>query len=113
MKISIRNYTLEFEKNDKKIVNQFLKKAAQQTEGSQDVNLVKQNRLFNSILDKLNESDAPKFTKDEYFSLKNLLSLQLTSMKKQIATAGFIKKYLLSSLEKQYTKILNKYFTEK
>ncbi|MBK6682133.1 MAG: hypothetical protein IPI12_06560 [Ignavibacteriales bacterium] len=113
MKISIRNYTLEFEKNDKKIINQFLKKAVQQTDGSQDVNMVKQNRLFTSILDKLNESDSPKFTKDEYFSLKNLLSLQLTTMKKQISTAGFIKKYLLSSLEKQYSKILTKYFTEK
>lgn len=113
MKISIRNYSLEFEKNDKKVINQFLKKAVQQTDGSQEVGMVKQNRLFTSVLDKLNESDSPKLTKEEYFSLKNLLALQLTSLKKQIASAGFIKKYLLSSLEKQYSKLLTKYFTEK
>jgi transposase-like protein len=113
MKISIRNYTLDFEKNDKKLVIQFAKQVLKQTDGNQAVEMVKQNKIFTSILEKLNESDSIKFTKDEFFSLKNMVNANHTHLKKQMAKSGFFKKFFYGSLEKQYSKILNKYFQDK
>ncbi|MBN8545636.1 MAG: hypothetical protein J0L60_05805 [Ignavibacteria bacterium] len=113
MKIALRNYTLDIEKSDKKVLTQFVKQAVKQTSGSQEVGMVKQNRIFSTILDKINESDSVKFTKDEYFTLKNMVVANHNHLKKQISKAGFFKKFFFSSLEKQYGKLLTKYFQEK
>ncbi|GAB1347849.1 hypothetical protein MASR1M107_00600 [Ignavibacteriales bacterium] len=113
MKIALRNYTLEFDKSDKKVITQFVKQAVKQTSGSQEVGMVKQNRLFSTVLDKLNESESVKFTKDEYFTLKNMVVANHNHLKKQISKSGFIKKFFFKSLEKQYGNLLTKYFQEK
>jgi len=113
MKIALRNYTLDFDKTDKKVVLQFVKQAVKQTEGSQDVNMVKQNRLLSTILEKVSSSDSVKFTKDEYFALKNMIAGQHLHLKKQIAKAGFFKKFFLKQLEGQYSKLVSKYFQDK
>lgn len=40
MKIALRNYNLEFQKNDKKVILQFIKQALKQTEGSSDLQMI-------------------------------------------------------------------------
>lgn len=113
MKLAIRNYNLDFEKTDKKVVLQFVKQAIKQTEGSQDVNMVKQNRLLCSIQEKVSAADSVKFTKEEYFALKNMIVANQQHLKKQLAKAGFFKKFFLKSLEAQYSKLVSKYFQDK
>ncbi len=113
MKIALRNYNLDFDKTDKKVVVQFLKQAIKQTDGSQEVNMVKQNRLLSSILEKVSGADSVKFTKDEYFALKNMIVANQQHLKKQLAAAGFFKKWLYKSLEGQYSKLVTKYFQDK
>lgn len=113
MKIALRNYNLDFDKTDKKVVLQFVKQAVKQTEGSQDVNMVKQNRLLSAILEKVSSADSVKFTKDEYFALKNMIVANQQHLKKQLAKAGFFKRFFFKSLEGQYSKLVSKYFQDK
>lgn len=113
MKIALRNYNLEFQKNDKKVILQFIKQALKQTEGSSDLQMIKHSKLLKSITAKMNESSEVKFTKDEYFALKNLIVTNAQHLKKQIKSAGFIKRFFLKSLEKQYSNIVTNYFQDK
>jgi len=110
MKKLFKNYTYEFDKNERKIIINFCKQAIQQLEGDKqffaDVN------SFKSIMNKVNEgSDEVKLTKDESKRLSVQLKENLKHIDKQMKNSWFIKKWLYRSVFNQYKSLLEDHFS--
>ncbi len=112
MKSLFKNYSLELNKNEKKIISQFLKQAVKQMQT--DNRFFADTKAFNSVLEKLQTSDDKvKLTKDEYVRLSHQLRENSKHLKKQIEKAGFFKKWMYKSLYNQYSNILQNHFSDK
>ena len=105
-----KNYTFEFDKNEKKILLNFCKQAQKQMEG--DSKFLNELKSFNSLASKLSADGPIKLTKDE----KTKLTIQLRENLKHINThmkkGWFIKKWLYKSLYNQYNNLYTKYFED-
>ncbi len=111
MKKLFQNYNFEFDKNEKKLLTNFCKQALKQVSG--DSRFFAEEKVFNSIIDKLNQSEEiVKFTKDEKTRLTNQLKQNSDFMKKEMKKSWFIKKWLYKSLFNQYDNILEKHFKD-
>lgn len=106
-----KNYTYEFDKNDKKFLLSFCKTILKQI--SSDEKFYTDVRSFNSIVDKLNSSENEiKFTKEEKTKLVFRLKENIDHLENQIKKSGFLKRWLYKSAYKQYKILLDKYFND-
>ncbi len=107
-----KNYSYEFTKNDKKILTTFCNQIIKQL--STDSKYFAEVNSFNSIIDKLNNTDSGpvKFTKDEKTRLVLQLKENIKFIKKQIDQSWFLKKWLYKSMYTQYNNILETYFND-
>lgn len=111
MKKLFANYNFEFDKNEKKLLTNFCKQALKQVTG--DSRFFAEEKAFNSIIDKLNQSDdVVKLTKDEKIRLTHQLKQNSEFMKKEMKKSWFLKKWLYKSLFKQYDGILERHFKD-
>lgn len=106
-----KNYEFEFDKNDKKILLSFCKQFVKQLEV--DPQYFKETKIFNSIIDKLNDAEGKiKLTKEEKTKLTLQLKENVKYLQKEITKAWFIKRWLIKSMYKQYSHLLNKHFSD-
>ncbi|MDT3696331.1 MAG: hypothetical protein ROY99_08040 [Ignavibacterium sp.] len=111
MKKLFTNYNFEFDKNEKKLIINFSKQVLKQVAG--DSKFFAEEKAFNSIIEKLNQSDdVIKFTKDEKTRLTNQLKQNSDFMKKNMKKSWFLKKWLYKSLYNQYDNLLEKHFKD-
>jgi hypothetical protein len=105
-----KNYSFEFDKNEKKILRNFARQALKQIEG--DPKFVAEIRTFNSLSEKLAADGVVKLTKEE----KTKLALQLKENVKHLQTnmkkGWFIKRWLFKSMYVQYNNLYLKYFED-
>ena len=96
-----QNYEFELDKNQTKIISGFAKQAVKQMEG--DDKLVKEVRLFNSIIDKLNSSpNKVKFTKEEKTRLVFQLKENTKHLQKKIDNSWFLTRWFYKNMFNQY-----------
>jgi hypothetical protein len=108
---AFRNYNFEFDKNEKKILNNFSKQVLKQVQG--DNRFINETRAFNSIKTKLDESaESVKFTKEEYFKLANQLKENLKFLKPKAEKGFFIKRWLYRSVYLQYKNLVENHFSD-
>ncbi len=106
-----RNYEIELDKNEKKILTTFCKQFVNQLEGNQQY--FREIKTFNSIIEKLSSTDEKiKFTKEEKTKLVLQLKENVKHIRTQMEKAWFFKKWLLKSLYKQYSNLLDNKFSE-
>ncbi len=111
MKKLFTNYNFEFDKNEKKLIINFSKQVLKQVAG--DSKFFAEEKAFNSIIEKLNQSDdVIKLTKDEKTRLTNQLKQNSDFMKKNMKKSWFLKKWLYKSLYNQYDNLLEKHFKD-
>lgn len=109
MKKLFTNYNFEFNKNEKKLLSSFCKQALKQM-GSDD-KYFGETKAFNSILEKLNGNEnIIKLTKDEKIRLTKNIKQNIDYLKKEMDKSGFLKKWLMKSLYKQYSDIYENHF---
>lgn len=106
-----KNYEFEFDKNDKKILTTFCKQVIKQLEGDQQY--FREVKIFNSIVEKLSSTEEKiKLTKEEKTRLVLQLKENVKYLAKEVEKAWFIKKWLVKSMYKQYSNLLNNHFSE-
>ena len=106
-----KNYTYEFDKNEKKVLITFCKQALKQLEG--DSKFYSESKSFSSILDKLNSpEETVKLTKDESKKLTIQLKENIKHVKKQMENSWFIKKWLYRSVYNQYNSLIINHFSD-
>jgi len=107
-----KNYSYQFDKNEKKILVTFCKTMLKQM--NSDERFYTDIRSFNSIIDKLNDSSAEeiKLTKDEKTKLVFRLKENVDHMKKQVSKGFFLKRWLYKSAFAQYENLLINHFTD-
>ncbi|MCU7496926.1 MAG: hypothetical protein HF314_08405 [Ignavibacteria bacterium] len=111
MKKLFKNYTYEFDKNEKRLLINFCKQAIKQMES--DNRFFPDVRAYSSIIDKLNEpAENVKLTKDELTRLTVQLKENIKFLKKKMETSWFLKKWLYKSLYQQYQNILATHFSD-
>lgn len=104
-----KNYSYQFDKNEKKILLNFCKSVLKQM--SSDERFYTDIKSFNSIIEKLSESsNEVKFTKDEKTKLVMRLKENAEHMQKQMKSAGFIKRWLYKSAYTQYDALIENHF---
>lgn len=109
MKKLFTNYNFEFNKNEKRLLNTFLKQTIKQMGG--DSKFYAEEKSFTSILTKINaDTEQVKLTKDELTRLRFQLENNLKYIKKQMEKAWFLKKWLYKSMMKQYESIIDTHF---
>ena len=100
-----QNYEYEFDKNELKVLSSFSKQAAKQMDS--DDRLVRETRVFNSIVSKLDEYvDKVKFTKEEKTILTFQLSENIKHLQKKADSAWFLTKWFYKNMLNQYKNIL-------
>jgi len=111
MKKLFKNYNLELDKNERKLLLTFAKQVIKQIQGNQQYFPIEKS--FASLADKLSAGDdVIKLTKDEYYKLKQQLTENNNQMKKQIQKSWFFKRWLYRSMIKQYSSLINKHFKD-
>ncbi|HOJ17912.1 MAG: hypothetical protein GX452_10825 [Ignavibacteriales bacterium] len=111
MKKLFRNYNLDLDKNERKLLLTFAKQVIKQIQGNQQYFPVE--KAFSTIADKLSSGDDQiKLTKDEYTKLKLQLTENNNQMKKQIKSSWFIKRWLYRSMTRQYSSLIDKHFQD-
>jgi len=101
-----KSYEFEFDKNQKKVLTSFAKQSSKQM--ATDDRLVKEVRIFDSIIDKLDSTEEKiKFTKDEKTKLVFQLKENTKHLQKTMEKSWFIKKWFYKSMYNQYLNILN------
>lgn len=104
-----KNYSFNFDKNEKKLLINFCKSILKQM--SSDSNFLNDVRSFNSIIEKLSDnSEETKFTKDEKTKLVFRLKENTEHLKKQLKNSWFIKRWLYKSVFSQYENLLENHF---
>lgn len=106
-----KNYTYQFDKNEKKILSTFCKQALQQV--SSEEKYYAEARIYNSILDKLNkDTEEVKLTKEEKLRLVTQLRENIKYLGEKMKKSWFVKRWLYRSVYAQYNSILQKHFDE-
>lgn len=106
-----KNYTYQFDKNEKKIISTFCKQVATQMNG--DERFLVDARAFNSIIEKLNSgTDEIKLTKEEKTKLVLQMNENIKHIKKTMDKSWFFKRWLYKSMLTQYNNILTNHFEE-
>jgi hypothetical protein len=106
-----RTYIYEFDKNEKKVLISFSKQVLKQIQG--DNRYFSQEKAFNSIISKLNESgESVKFTKEEYYKLSNQLKENLKYLKRKAEKGFFLIRLLYRSVYLQYKNLVENHFSE-
>ena len=109
MKKLFQNYNYEFSKNEMKLISSFCKQSLKQREG--DRQYFAETKAFNSILNKLeSNNETIKFTKDEKTRVTFQLKQNVDYIKKEMDKSWFIKKWMMKSLLKQYSDLLDTHF---
>ncbi len=104
-----KNYSYQFDKNEKKILLSFCKSLLKQM--STDERFFSDVKSFNSIIEKLNSNDEEiKFTKDERTKLIIRLKENRDHLQKELKKAGFIRRWLLKSVYTQYSSLIENHF---
>jgi len=104
-----KNYSFQFDKNEKKILLSFCKSLMKQM--SSDERFFNDVKSFNSIIEKLNTNDEEiKFTKDERTKLVARLKENKDHLHKELKKAGFIRRWLLKSVYAQYSSLIENHF---
>ena len=100
-----QNYEYVFDKNDLKVLSSFSKQAAKQM--AADDRLLREVRIFNSIIQKLDEHvDKVKFTKEEKTTLTFQLSENIKHLQNKVDNAWFLTKWFYNNMLNQYKNIL-------
>ena len=111
MKKLFKNYTYEFDKNEKRILINFCKQAIKQMQS--DSRFFPDVRAYSSIIDKLTEqAENVKLTKDELTRLTLQLRENIKFLKQKMDKSWFLKKWLYKSLYQQYQNILTTHFSD-
>lgn len=106
-----KNYSYDFDKNERKILSTFCKQALNQVSG--DERYYAEARAYNSILEKLNQdSETVKLTKDEKVRLVAQLKENIKFLGEKMEKSWFVKKWLYRSIYGQYNSILQNHFEE-
>ena len=106
-----KNYSFEFDSNEKKLLLNFCKSMLKQM--SADERFYNDIRTFNSITDKLNgSSEEIKLTKEEKTKLTFRLKENTDHLRKKLKNAWFIKKWLYKSIYTQYESLLTNHFSD-
>lgn len=101
-----QNYEYEFDKNEVKVLSSFAKQALKQMES--DDRLVREARIFNSILNKFASNEAKiKFTKEEKTKLTFQLSENIKHLQSKIDNSWFLTKWFYKNMLNQYNSILS------
>ena len=101
-----RNYEYEFDKNELKVLSSFSKQALKQMES--DDRLVREVKIYNSILDKLSTNENKiKFTKEEKTKLSFQLSENVKHLQQKVDSAWFLTKWFYKNMLNQYQSILD------
>ena len=104
-----KNYSYQFDKNERKLLVNFCKSIIKQMSG--DERFYNDLRTFNSIIEKLNDpSEEIKLTKDEKTKLVFRLKENADHLGKQLKNAWFIKRWLYKSVFVQYDSLLQNHF---
>ncbi len=105
-----KNYTLDLDQNEKKILTTFCKTIIKQM--TADERFAADLRTFNSIIEKINSSaEEIKLTKDEKTKLGFRLKENVDHMKKQASKGFFLKRWFYKSAYSQYDKLYQNHFT--
>lgn len=111
MKQLFKNYTFEFDKNEKRLLINFCKQASKQMEA--DNRFTVDVKAFSSIIDKLSApTENVKLTKDEYTRLSLQLKENIKFLKKKSEKSWFLMRWLHKSLYTQYNNILSTHFNQ-
>jgi hypothetical protein len=111
MKQLFKNYTFEFDKNEKRLLLNFCKQVIRQMQT--DNRFAVDVKAFNSIVEKINASpENVKLTKDEYTRLNLQLKENIKYLKNKAEKSWFLMKWLHKSLYTQYNNILTTHFNQ-
>jgi hypothetical protein len=105
-----KNYSYEFDKNERKMLLNFCKQALKQIES--DPKLTSEFRTFNSLTEKLNTAGTVKLTKDEKIKLVLQLKENIKFLQTKMKKGFFIKRWLFKSMYIQYSSLYEKHFEE-
>ncbi len=106
-----KNYSFQFNKNEKKLLISFCKSMIKQM--TSDDRFYNDLRSFNSIIDKLNDpAEEVKLTKDEKTKLVFRLKENSDHLKKQLKNSWFLKRWLYKSVSTQYESLLQNHFKD-
>jgi hypothetical protein len=106
-----KTYEASFEKSDAKLVKSFIQQILKQL--PDDQRYFQERRAFESAREKVEaDPENVKLTKDEYTRLKRNLTENTRALEKQTASSGFLKKWLLKSMTKQYRSLLENHFAD-
>lgn len=111
MKKGFRNYNLELDKNERRIISSFCKQTLRQISGNSKFAPIE--RLFEGINEKVTSGeDVIKFTKEEYVRLEESLRETIRQITKSLDKSWFLKRWISKMAMSQYQSILDKYFKE-
>jgi len=105
-----KNYSYDFDKNERKILNNFCRQALKQIES--DPKLAAESRTFTSLSEKLNSSGTVKLTKEEKTKLVLQLKENLKYLQSKMKKGWFLKRWLFKSMYVQYSSLFEKYFED-
>ena len=106
-----KNYDFEFDKNERKLLVTFCNQVIKQLEG--DRRFYREVNVFSSIISKLKENNTKvKLTKEEKTKLVQQLKANIEYSEKEMKKSGFIKRWMLKSMHKQYTTLFEKHFKD-
>ena len=106
-----KKYDFEFDKNERKILITFCNQVIKQLESDQ--RFYREVNTFSSIISKLKEeSEKVKLTKEEKTKLVLQLKENIKYTEKEVARSGFLKRWMLKSMHKQYKELFDKHFKE-
>ncbi|MBU2494470.1 MAG: hypothetical protein KJ571_17740 [Bacteroidetes bacterium] len=106
-----KNYSYQFDKNERKLITTFCKQVVGQMNG--DERFYGDIRAYNSIIEKLNSgAEEVKLTKEEKTKLVLQLKENIKHIRKTMEKSWFIKRWLYKSMLGQYINILSTHFEE-
>jgi hypothetical protein len=105
-----KNYSYEFDKNEKKILQNFCKQALKQITGDPKFSL--ELKTFNSLSEKLKAEGIVKLTKDEKTKLVLQLKENLKHLNTNMKKGWFLKRWLYKSMYTQYNNLYTKHFED-
>ena len=108
-----KNYTYEFDQNERKLISNFSKQIASQMEAQADDRFAKDIKVFGSIREKVNgDSESVKLTKEEATRLKLHLKENAKNLEEKMSKSWFIKKWFYKMMYNQYNSLLITHFSD-
>ncbi len=105
-----KNYSYTFDKNERKLLQNFSKSILKQM--STDDKFYQDVRSFTTIKEKLSVDGEIKLTKEEKTKLVFRLKENTENMKKEMNKGFFIRRWIYKSAYKQYKNILSTHFSD-